>query len=787
MLSEEEFKRLTKNSSPSNNNTSSLSTTSDNNPPLSTNTTSPTTIQHSDTTASSSNILPNNTPTTTTSLPTLQKPLSRSSRKRNTNQQTQNQQSSSTITPTTTSSSITSITNNLSYEKAEIKQIPKNEKFTMIIFPGNVKNVNNALEMMGGLKRIQSNDNKFLECRFRPNNLMSCHPIHADVMKTNHLLVRIRRKKISVEKQSNSSEDSLNKDDDNNKEEGLKRKVYYDKNSVQLEVIGTINKTVQFKGMSDFQYIHNNLVNLNQSMDDDGVNHAENNTDKEDFSVGGGDTESIYSETNEILNDNNNQQNNNLNNRMINNNNQYYNNIDELSDAVSTITPINRASVNNPYTGKENSKEIVKLDLPPPIFSRFDLPMDYAFKQNPASEIVPIISHDGSSKKYKRLIKKNKQYTPACIEINFEDPIPERAPPEVENRKDRNSYLDVEEKLKYLFGYYLNKNNNSSGLLPIEEGKSRKIRPIWSRGAITSQFECMKDRYKLRFVLPRVAYHYRDGPWRSLWVRYGFDPKKEESIASYYQLLDFRVPYDLKSKITNLSGRKKHELESNNFRRLPRRKPTIHADLQEYLYSADEDHFGDKANSSANQHHYEFNSIPTQIQTFYQLCDIRIASVQSIVLADKDEEILLTYGGLPANAQHIQLREKVWLQNDECDSKSGWYSIHALEQIRHLMKKKVEYWLEKGGEENDKEILSDTDEDEDNMLMNEPSHSSSMITDNINSANEVTTDEESGSAITHYSATQILQQPSENEEEMVDEEKQGGDDIFIEPSSSSTH
>ena len=46
------------------------------------------------------------------------------------------------------------------------------------------------------------------------------------------------------------------------------------------------------------------------------------------------------------------------------------------------------------------------------------------------------------------------------------------------------------------------------------------------------------DHYKV--VLPTVAYFFTTGPWRSLWVKMGYDPKKDPS-AKKYQLVDFRV------------------------------------------------------------------------------------------------------------------------------------------------------------------------------------------------------------------------------------------------------
>ncbi len=46
------------------------------------------------------------------------------------------------------------------------------------------------------------------------------------------------------------------------------------------------------------------------------------------------------------------------------------------------------------------------------------------------------------------------------------------------------------------------------------------------------------DQYKI--VLPTIAYFFTTGPWRSMWTRLGYDPRKDPS-AKKYQLVDFRV------------------------------------------------------------------------------------------------------------------------------------------------------------------------------------------------------------------------------------------------------
>lgn len=63
-------------------------------------------------------------------------------------------------------------------------------------------------------------------------------------------------------------------------------------------------------------------------------------------------------------------------------------------------------------------------------------------------------------------------------------------------------------------------------------------RPIWPRNGILARTGFTNDHCK--HILPAVAYYFVNGPWRTMWVRYGYNPRKEPS-SRVYQTLDFRV------------------------------------------------------------------------------------------------------------------------------------------------------------------------------------------------------------------------------------------------------
>uniref|UniRef100_A0A673LPV2 General transcription factor IIIC, polypeptide 5 n=1 Tax=Sinocyclocheilus rhinocerous TaxID=307959 RepID=A0A673LPV2_9TELE len=68
-------------------------------------------------------------------------------------------------------------------------------------------------------------------------------------------------------------------------------------------------------------------------------------------------------------------------------------------------------------------------------------------------------------------------------------------------------------------------------------------RPIWSRNSVKTNINIHPE--KMKHLLPYVAYYMLTGPWRSLWVRFGYDPRKTAE-AKIYQVLDFRIHYGMK-------------------------------------------------------------------------------------------------------------------------------------------------------------------------------------------------------------------------------------------------
>ena len=64
---------------------------------------------------------------------------------------------------------------------------------------------------------------------------------------------------------------------------------------------------------------------------------------------------------------------------------------------------------------------------------------------------------------------------------------------------------------------------------------------MWSRSALAAHLPSSVLQHVLSAALPVLAYYFVSGPWRSYWVRFGYDPRTDPQ-AKTCQMLDVRVP-----------------------------------------------------------------------------------------------------------------------------------------------------------------------------------------------------------------------------------------------------
>ncbi|CAH1786889.1 unnamed protein product [Owenia fusiformis] len=245
----------------------------------------------------------------------------------------------------------------------------------------------------------------------------------------------------------------------------------------------------------------------------------------------------------------------------------------------------------------------VDLFLPPASFSRMDMPSDYYFK--------PEVKHKDSYKDPTNTMSDNfigpsRQRRPHYTifrSYNDQKKVPESIPVEIQeilHRKLKDGEKS-EKRLRQLF----------------EE------RPIWSKNAIRFQApEILEDHYK--FLLPLMSYHIMYGPWRGLWIKFGYDPN-EHKEAKIYQTVDVRVKSREMIRHYNLTAKRslydyQRHLSVHKSRILP---PMI-GNLANQ---------SKRVNTKYQESVFKFKPgfVPPYRQMFYQACDIEEEQIQKLL------------------------------------------------------------------------------------------------------------------------------------------------------------
>ena len=167
-------------------------------------------------------------------------------------------------------------------------------------------------------------------------------------------------------------------------------------------------------------------------------------------------------------------------------------------------------------------------------------------------------------------------------------------------------------------------------------------RPIWSKNAIKCKLDIAPD--KLKLMLPVVAYYFLTGPWRSLWVRLGYDPRLDPT-AKKYQLVDFRIRQrSAADKICIRSKRSTYSYSLPNT--VQKAQPQVVRILQDSLGvmenpgadGASSKELDDTQLKKESVYIFRHGILPPYRQMFYQLCDIYDDEVQAVLLENDGAE-----------------------------------------------------------------------------------------------------------------------------------------------------
>ncbi|XP_007670967.2 general transcription factor 3C polypeptide 5 [Ornithorhynchus anatinus] len=293
---------------------------------------------------------------------------------------------------------------------------------------------------------------------------------------------------------------------------------------------------------------------------------------------------------------------------------------------------------------EEYFNQELPLYIPPPIFSRLDTPVDYFYRpetQHREGYNNPPVSGEN-------LIGLSRARRPHnAIFVNFEEDEVPTKPLEAAvqmwkkvctNPMDRK----VEEELRKLFD----------------------VRPIWSRNAVKANISVHPD--KLKVLLPYLAYYMITGPWRSLWVRFGYDPRKNPE-AKIYQVLDFRIRCGMKYGYAPNDMPVKAKRSTYNYslpitvKKTPSQLITMH-DLKQGLGASGTAKKSVSSKYKLKDSIYIFRegALPPYRQMFYQLCDLNVEGLQKIIHRNDGQEA-------------------------ECTERDGWCLQKTSDELRDTM------------------------------------------------------------------------------------------------------
>ncbi|XP_025114194.1 general transcription factor 3C polypeptide 5-like [Pomacea canaliculata] len=279
------------------------------------------------------------------------------------------------------------------------------------------------------------------------------------------------------------------------------------------------------------------------------------------------------------------------------------------------------------------------LFLPPVLFSRLDMPQKYSFEADKMRRRLEEHSSVSTPESIMRKGRKRREVSTQFVSFEDKD-IPAEPSPDAINNFRKPLYTELLDELKKLF----------------EE------RPIWGKAGLRYRLRHNPSAEKhLKFVLPLVAYFFLNGPWRVLWVKYGYDPRKDPS-AFKYQTVDFRLRHGPANE--EVQARK---LLARNSRFVRPKQPLNVEDSYELnieLLQKDDEPDPDKQ-PQVQDFEFHIGVLPPQRQMYYQLCDIDVPEISERLTGNKAEETI-------------------------CDEKNGWGGPNFTQFCREAINKYVE-------------------------------------------------------------------------------------------------
>ncbi|CAK1602835.1 unnamed protein product [Parnassius mnemosyne] len=191
--------------------------------------------------------------------------------------------------------------------------------------------------------------------------------------------------------------------------------------------------------------------------------------------------------------------------------------------------------------------------------------------------------------------------------------------------------------------YYIKQMESKKSMYPPLEQeydivkKMFEERPIWSLNLV--KYHTKIRLSSLKIIMPCLAIYMKDGPWRMLWVRFGYDPRKDPG-ARIYQTLDFRLRHTAGV----------HSMVMTRDKVVHYKKAVR---VRQLKHELDEPQPADDVSEGAVC--FRPGMAPSQRQIFYQYCDVHLPEVEEILALDPPQGYLCheKRGWLPPNTDQI--------------------------------------------------------------------------------------------------------------------------------------
>ncbi|XP_074655257.1 general transcription factor 3C polypeptide 5-like isoform X2 [Tubulanus polymorphus] len=290
------------------------------------------------------------------------------------------------------------------------------------------------------------------------------------------------------------------------------------------------------------------------------------------------------------------------------------------------------------------------LYLPPQFFSRCDTPSQYMYRPEPKSRGDSMENKYGVKNKNLIGVARHKRSHYTQLVYHVDKTIPMEPIPEAWD-KIRSIMREKAE-------------------AAVERAKAMfEKRPIWSKNSLC--YHMKEDKTFMKFIMPLVSYFMCTGPWRMMWIRHGYDPRKDPS-AKIYQTIDFR--FRQRSSFDTLSiGHKRsafHYITPNVTHRGGSAPSIIQTKGTVGTASAEQptDSSNDSDGKLMSSFRFTTDIVPPCRQTFYQICDIEVEEIQEMLHGNDGKE-------------------------KECHEREGWLLPDTHEKARRIMYDIVEHLL----------------------------------------------------------------------------------------------